>query len=322
MKQVEMTALMTGFPPGISTPKPLPGETLGQLVIRNYPREWRNCVAMLGSEFAVGSAICDQLLRGGLNENLNKSAQDEIKRFMTRRLPSYGRTLDGLAEVRRYFADHRAGSLRVSLCNILWPRQIGLAGEAEAEEMSKVLEVESLIVDQAGPLDLGAVLQHVCGEYLWILPGGSRLDGPTTVMRLNRVLLSFESDAKLALYSDQLYCKLYRTRALRTLMASGQVLSANLGESARMLVDAGFQVSVGDPAMPLAEIEALYGRGTHRATDPAPPPDKAFLAMVAAPLLNFREHFSESLFSWLPWAVAVIVLWPPFLDGCGRARIL
>jgi hypothetical protein len=41
-KAATLSVLVTGAPPHLRRPKPLPGETLGQMVIRNQPHEWRN----------------------------------------------------------------------------------------------------------------------------------------------------------------------------------------------------------------------------------------------------------------------------------------
>jgi len=183
---------------------------------------------------------------------------------MNLRLPSHGRTLQGLAEIREQMTE--SGGLsqlwQIQLTEIIWPRQNEPSGDGTADALAASLGVTILTVDAAkpGPLDFGSLLKHVHGEYLWILPGGSRLSGPMTIMALIRVLRGFQDKPKLALYSDQCYCMIYRTSALRALAASGNALSAELRDNARMLQEAGFELAAdNDPIHGLVEIESLFG---------------------------------------------------------------
>jgi len=93
MSQPTLTALVSGFPPGLRRPNPLPGETLGQLVIRNHPQEWQNFVERLKNSFHTPEEECLRLRRGDTGVALDTAAQREFERFMNLRLPSHGRTL-------------------------------------------------------------------------------------------------------------------------------------------------------------------------------------------------------------------------------------
>ena len=264
MSQITLSAIVAGFPPGLHPPKPLPGETLAQLVIRNHPQEWRNCVERLKKDFHIQEEVCLRLRGGGMSAALDPATQREIERFMNLRLPSHGRTLQGLVDVRKQMLEPGGLSQlwQLDLCEIIWPRQKDPSGDAKAERFAESLGVIVLSIDagKAGPLDLGALLEHVHGDYLWILPGGSRLSGPMTIMALIRVLRGFQEKPKLALYSDQCYSMIYRTAALRTLMAAGNTLSAELRDNARMLQDAGFELAAdNDPIHGLVDVESLYG---------------------------------------------------------------
>jgi hypothetical protein len=239
---------------------------LAQLVIRNHPQEWRNCIERLKKDFHVPEEVCSRLGRGETSAAVDPVAQRQIERFMNMRLPSHGRTLQGLAEVRGQMRERGGLSelWQLELSEVIWPRQKN-SGDTEAETFAASLGVMVVSIDgeKPGPLDLGFLLKHVHGDFLWILPGGSRLSGPMTMMALIRVLRGFQEKPQLALYSDQCYCMIYRTSALRALMASGRTLSAELRDNARMLQETGFELAAdNDPIHGLVEIEALYG-GQH-----------------------------------------------------------
>ena len=267
MSMIKLTAIVTGFPPGLRPPTPLPGESMLQLVIRNHPQEWRNCLKRLRNDFDASEAVCSRLSQGEVIADLSPAISREVERFMNLRLPSHGRTLQGLADIRDQMM--KPGGLsqlwQLEMTEIIWPRQKNPSGDTEAEEYAASLGATVVSVDgqERGPLDIGSLLKHIHGDYLWILPGGSRWSGPMSVMALIRVLRGFQENPKLALYSDQCYCMIYRTSALRALMSSGKTLSSELRDNARMLQEAGFQLaSDNDPIHGLVEIESLYG-GQH-----------------------------------------------------------
>jgi len=64
MSTIKLSAIVTGFPPGLRFPRPLPGESMLQLVIRNHPQEWRNCFERLREDFHASDAVCSSLSRG------------------------------------------------------------------------------------------------------------------------------------------------------------------------------------------------------------------------------------------------------------------
>lgn len=264
MSKMTLSAIVTGFPPGVRDPTPLPGETVAQLVIRNHPQEWLNCVELLKREFQVPEDVCSRLRRGDLSAAADPVTQREIQRWFMMRLPTHGRTLQGLAELRKDMRGQLGQLWQLELSEIIWPRPKNPSGDMEAEKLAESLEVITIGAEQAGPLDLGSLLKHVHGDYLWILPGSSRLDGTLTMMALIRVLRAFQEKPKLALYYDQHYSMIYRTAALRALMASGNTLSAELRENARMLQQAGFELATDDGR--LVKIEPLYGGQDDRFT--------------------------------------------------------
>jgi hypothetical protein len=262
MSKITLSAIVTGFPPGVHPPTPLPGETLAQLVVRNHPQEWLNCVERLEREFHIPKEVCSRLRRGEIAAAADPVTRREIERFMNLRLPSHGRTLQGLADLRKAMREDFLGQMwQLEFSEIIWPRQKNPSGNMETEKFAESLGVIVIGAEKAGPLDLGSLLKYVHGDYLWILPGGSRLRGtPLTMMALIHVLRAFQENPKLALYNDPPYCMIYRTAALRALMAAGKALSAELSENARMLQQAGFELAADDdPRSRIVEIEPLYG---------------------------------------------------------------
>jgi len=262
--KIKLSAIVSGFPAGFRPPKPLPGESLAQLVIRTHAYEWLNCIERLQEEFHASQELCSRLRKGDLAAVVDPVVKRQIERFMNLRLPSHERTLRGLAEIQERLQE--PGGLNqlwpLQLTEIIWPRQKDTSGNTEAEKLAASLGVTVVAIDtlEPRPLDLGYLLKYVHGAYLWILPGGSRLSGPTTIMALSRVLRGFHENPKLALYSDQSYCMIYRTSALRTLIASGKTLSAELRDNARMLQEATFELAAdNDPICRLVEVESLYG---------------------------------------------------------------
>lgn len=259
MNPPTLTALVSGFPPGLRRPKPLPGENLGQLVIRNHPRQWQNCVERLKKSFHLPEEVCIRLQRGETAVPLDAAAEREVEHFMNLRLPAHGRTLQGLADIRKKMVGPEFIHLwRFDLSEILWLRLKGPSGDGQAESFAKSLGV-TCIAMEPGPVDMGALLDRVHGDYLWILAGGTQL--PAFIeLALIRVLRGFEEKPKLAMYTDQCYSQVYQTAALRSLTAGGATLSAESRDNARMLQEAGFELSADDDGKHcLAELESLYG---------------------------------------------------------------
>jgi hypothetical protein len=266
MSKIKLSAIVTGFPPGVRPPKPLPGESMLQLVIRNHPQAWSICLESLRNVFHASDEVCSRLTRGETIADLDPAVRREVERFMNLRLPSYGRTLQGLAELRDQMRE--TGGLRqlwqMELTEIIWLRQKKYSSDAEAEKFAASLGVTVLNIDtqESLPLvDLGSLLNHVHGDYLLTLPGGSSLFVPMAITSLISVLLGFQEKPKMALYSDSCYCLIYRVSALRDLILSGKRLSAELHDNARMLQEAGFELAADKDSIhgPLVEIETLYG---------------------------------------------------------------
>ena len=79
---VQVTAMVTGFPPGFRRPNFRPGESPFQFVVRNHPDEWANCVKRLGLSASEASA-----LRHGKSLQLGSDIEKALELFQNLRLP-------------------------------------------------------------------------------------------------------------------------------------------------------------------------------------------------------------------------------------------
>jgi hypothetical protein len=259
MSGITLSAIVSGFPPELRSPRPLPGETMAELVIRNHRQEWLNLADRLRREFHVSEDVYSRLRAAQWHTAADPAVRREIEWWMNMRLPTHGRTLRGLAELRDDMRGPMGQIWQLELVDIIWPRQNDPSGNTDAEQLAESLGVIYAGAPQAGPLDIGSLLRYVHGDYLWILPGGTLLS-PVTTMALLRVLRAFHDNGQLALYYDRGHSMIYRTAALQALLSASRTLSADLRENARMLQEAGFELAANDdPRVSLVELEPLYG---------------------------------------------------------------
>lgn len=262
MSKITITALVTGSPPELRRPKPLPGENIFQLVIRNHLEQWQNCIERLKKDFNVDDEICSSLLRGEQFELLDIAVKRVIARFMNHHLPTQGRTLEGIADLRKElekpgFRD----PWNIQLTEIIWPRLKNPNVDKQTENVAlsfgvTIVEIEQELIS----LGIGSFMDQIHGDYIWILPAGTQLLGNRTETGLLLVLTLFKENPRLALYSDQCYCVIYRTSALRALIESGKKLSSENRDNARMLEEAGFELAAdNDPIHNLVKLESIYG---------------------------------------------------------------
>jgi hypothetical protein len=255
---VTLSAVVAGFAAQLRQPKPLPGETLAQLVIRNHPQEWGNCVERIGSKFNLPKQTINHLRAARLDVT-DKGVQHEIEVFVNRRIPTYWRTLESLAKLRQSMAD--APARQVDLVEILWPRLGPLEG-SPVEKLAEGMGATILPQPASGPseLDLAHLLPHLHSDFVWLVPGGTYFHAELTFMQLGRVLLHLNGSPRLALYSDNASSAIYRTAPLRKLAAPGHPLPANPREVGRLLQEAGYELAGDhDPACTLCKLEREYG---------------------------------------------------------------
>ena len=264
MSKITLTALVTAFPPDLRSPKPLPGENIFQLVIRNHKQQWQKCIERLKKDFNLNEEMCSRLQKGEQFEFLDFDVKNVVDRFMNLRLPTPVRTLRGLAEIRDELlkpAGFRE-DWNLQITDILWPRwkNPNIDKQTENIALSYGVTIVGVAVENSNSISIGSFVNQIHGEYLWKLPGGTRLSGTITEMALYRVLLLFKKNPKLAFYSDQCYCLIYRTSALRALIASGKILSSDDRENARMIEEAGYDLAAdNNPILSLVKLESIYG---------------------------------------------------------------
>lgn len=268
MGRITLSVIVGGFPAELRSPRPLPGETWTELVIRNHLQEWLNLADRIRKERQLSDEAYSRLRAGHIPAAGDPAVRREIDRWMNLRLPRHGRTLQGLAELRDQMRGDLGQIWQLELADIICPRQRDPSGNTDFRRLAESLGAVTVEVAEAGPMDLGALIGYVHGDYLWILPGGTRLSA--TMIALIPVMLAFQGNERLALYHDGSYSMIYRTAALRALLAAGMTLSGDLGENARKLQEAGFELVADDAGLSLAELEPIYGGQVRRLPEGQP----------------------------------------------------
>jgi hypothetical protein len=264
--RLALTALVTGFPAGLRQPKPLPGETLSQLVIRNHPREWLNFIERLAEKIHLSPEQAGALRAGQLSAIQSEKVWAEIEGFMNFRLPTHGRTIQCLDELRglqEKLKDEAYGMVGdYDLLEILWPRQRDPSGDASAEKMVESLGAKVIPMLSGAPLtlNLADLLQHVHGDLLWLVPGGTSFMAPIADLQIRRVVRHFQAMQRCAMYADNVSSFIYRTSVLRDLIARGQLLPADSREMVRALQMSGYELAMDEGTdNALCELEPEYG---------------------------------------------------------------
>lgn len=270
MAQVpSLSAIETAFPGRLRPPQPLPGETPLQLVIRNHPQDWQNCVTWLATELGLSRQIRRQLLAARVDAvgRDDPRVREEIETFVNRRLPTHERTLQSLANLREMLvepAQSGQSALRqlwgFALVEILWP----CAGHppVSVQDLAEGMGVKLILYPMGAErtIDLAGLLPHVHGDFLWLVPGGTLFMATMVAMQLRRVLGLFTASPEAAFYTDGADSIIYRTAALHELVRRGQGLPADAREMARVMQESGYETMADDnPAAALCELEAVYG---------------------------------------------------------------
>ena len=260
--KASVSAVVTGFPRELRQPKPLPGETPEQLVIRNHSDEWRNFVDTMHYQFNITKAVCDKLLRGDLSDVVDSTLKNEIHTFVNFRIPNHGRTLRGLSEVRRLARETLEEMSSFELTEIIWPKEKDATGNLSDHELAEQVgaKVIPTIASNDKKLDLTFLVQQIKGDFLWLIPGGTRIWIPEVIMQLTRIFDFLTSSPRYALYFDGTYSTIYRVSALKHLISHGKKLSADLRENGSMIHNAGYEITTDDSSSAsLCHLEEFYG---------------------------------------------------------------
>lgn len=254
-----LSALVTGAPPHLRRPKPLPGETMAQMVIRNHPHEWRNFLARMQEVVGLSSSERTRLAKVGPGGVTDSRLQSEVEKFMNHRLPCHGRTIEGLARLRKEL-DHPLQLMMAGfrMVEILWPKQDGPPNDAATDRVAQSLGARIILIPKTASttLDLFSILSEIHGDYLWIVPGCTKI-WPEISIGLIRVKRCFDADERCALYTDNAGSLIYRVSSLRAVRPATDTSSADVN---RLLQRGGYSV-VGDheAAARLCHLEKEYG---------------------------------------------------------------
>ena len=276
---VSVSAMVTAPPGWLRLPKPLPGETMTYVVIRNFAGEWSNFLEKARADFQLDHAAIDGMRGGVMPASVCTPLAERILAFMNRRLPLQGRTVEAIADLRDHLAknDFSKAPNPYVIGEILIPRQSDSSRvDPRQTQMLESRGARQIHVDGPSPgaIDFNKLLAEVRGDYLWIVGGGTTLFPFEVSRSLALVLRRFAEQPRLALYSDQAYCMVYRVAAIKTLIGAGKLFAADVRENGRLLHEAGYEVCANpDPLNRLAYLEKCYGgaAGPYDAPEPAKP---------------------------------------------------
>jgi hypothetical protein len=258
-KKVSLTALVTGMPPFIHMPLTQKGETKLQFLVRYHPDEWNNFIERMKKDFGASERTVKQLKSLQVSAITDPIIISNAEHWMNHRLPVHGRTLEGLFELRKHLNETPIAN--VEFMQILWPREKNPGGDTSAEKLASEMgaEVISLETGANRELNLAKFLQSIRGDFLWVVPGGSRID-LLAAMSFLRIFSQMNSNSQCALYFDGSYSAIYRVSALKQIAGKNGFISANLQDVGRELQQEGYSICGDrDRQASLCEIEEIYG---------------------------------------------------------------
>ena len=269
MSSPTVSVVVAGFPAQLRRPKPLPGETLAQVAIRNNSDRWKVCIENLIYSHGIPAGVRSRLLAGKLDAVTTPGAQAEVERFVNICLPTPYRTLTGLARLQTKAAGEQFG---YTLGEILWTSEEAppdaddraRANDERAQALADALGVR-VVRFPAGAglvLDLARLIPQLRGDFAWLIPGGTTV--PFEIdERLERVLRSLTTSPQCALYSDNIASYVVRTSCLRELVRRGEPLPSDPAPLGRLLRQSGYElIGDEDPELALCELEREFGGWT------------------------------------------------------------
>jgi hypothetical protein len=294
MEIYSVSAVLLGPPGALKMPKPLPGERMAEVAIRSDPRGWKTFVDTLCSTRGLTAATRSQLLGGRVPDVLPPEAQADLLRFVNRCLPTPFRTLEGLARHRD--ALRTKSNKGHVLVDILWLRELPPKDHAEGQRKAEEaragaeklgvtvvpvphgasslaptgsrLTAEEMKVWGIEPppptLDLTEVMRQARGQFLWIVPGGTRLPEDLE-RRLQGALSVIGGDSKAVLYTDNVASFVVQMSPLYDLVNRRIPVAADPAWLGRILRKAGWDAYAEENAdEPLCELEQEFGGWTRR----------------------------------------------------------
>lgn len=258
-----VSAIVTGFPRELQQPKLRPREALVQFVVRNYSAEWRNFVDTMNNQFNVPKAICEKLLRCDFSEVATTTLQNEITNFINSHIPNHGRTIRGLSGLRELLTRPTFREMySFELIEIIWPRENDPTGILSDQRFAEPLGAKVIPMPASSDktLNLTFLVQQIKGEFLWLIPGGTRIWVPDVITQLTRIFNFLTLSLQYALYFDGTYSTIYRASALKHLISQGKKLSADQRENGITLRTVGYEITAdNNPSASLCHLEEIYG---------------------------------------------------------------
>jgi hypothetical protein len=249
-----------GFLPHLIKPKPLPGETLLQLVVRLFPDQWEGFVERMASEQGFSKTVHDRLLIG-LYEESDKETEHKILDFVNYHMPTHWRTLESLISLQKKLKSRLSRpSGQVDLIEIIWPREQHSSENGFTENYVKERGVTllSTVHGPARELDLNAALPSIQGEFVWLVPGGTNFMPSIVAGTLQRIIDYMTESPRRAFYADGAHSLILRASSLRELVNQGKIVPANYRDMARLLRERGFELAVNKEII-LCVLEREYG---------------------------------------------------------------
>lgn len=257
-----ISVVVVGLPSNARQPMLLPGENMFQWVIRNHPQKWHNFVDRLCHDFNFPHSERDRLMQGhfvpeDFPEDFRWSKQ--IEEFMNSHLPTLWRTLKSLVELRDNPIDieFRIGFRIVEI--LLIRKENGNKERVETVARNfgvRIIKPKVLTPSPYGYLSY--ILADIRGDFIWVVPGGTKLFPSMTATGLNNILEVFSMCSNLAFFYDNLYTIILRTDALRdVLLNRGHIWPDEVSEQMALFSSCGYKVAI--KRMPLVELEPVYG---------------------------------------------------------------
>jgi hypothetical protein len=227
------------------------------MLAKLYPGEWREFVEELERNFTISvhdRNALEALFVSGIGDDRLYRA---IEAWKDDHIPTFARTFEQIASLRTRLRDQ--GST-IDIIQVLWPTETNASYPASVIRKAHSTKVDIVPVEPNSRQQCFAdLLPRVRGEFLWSMPGGSRLQLSSVAASSERIFGQLARDLRLAMYFDGSYSAIWRTSALNTLAQVRGFIPADMRETAEELKKIGYKY-VGDraPESALCHFENVY----------------------------------------------------------------
>ena len=254
-----VSAIVFGFPPCLKKAQPLQGESIAKFVIRHHKNQWKNFTESMTEKLNLNNIERTILLNEDTNIQ-NEALQDEIMRFMNMRLPTHFRTIKDLAVIKKRVnrSDRAIGMIAPFQIGKIWFPKPRI--DSQTKRLIEDLGVDVVNLGAEGTtIDICHLSSEIGSDFIWFVPGGTRVSF-TTTLKLQRIIQSFEENAKYALYSDNHYSLIYRCSAINEASKKGYRMTGQTDNDGAIFKKMGYQPIVDhESEQALCELERIYG---------------------------------------------------------------